>query len=246
MVNVDKINSTIEQLELQSKEIISVVEKQKELERLSKDIGELKRIIDSDTKDIAEITDNIEKLFNMSETITKGIEDLIDDEFSKVQDSLSGYNLNIKNLSKVSEGIQQEINLTNGSIVKNLSEIKVENYKMINEFQGILETKLGLLKSDTSYEIRNCEEKINNKMNSTLSQIVNTIENSNVKLMDTISCLNNLSEMVLQIVRENNKESIIRNNEINSKIDKIDKKNTIFGVVIIILLVINIAVVFMK
>lgn len=138
MGNLDRLNETIEKLEVQSKDIERVIEKQQTLNELI------------NKSDIA-----IEKIKNTTEMIQECI------------DVIDKYNINVTKLTESIETVDDDVREVNIEVVKRLNEVIAENHKLINSFNNALEAKIGLLKSDLLVESRKTQEQIieyNNKV----------------------------------------------------------------------------------
>ncbi len=259
MVNIDKLNATIESLDIKSKEIDSLLDMQKKFKHISKEIESINSKIKLEKENITEMEEQNKKAFLQSQKVIDDVEIVVNNKFSSFNDILKNNNNVVMNLEDeikhiMSEfeaikdiiagklenieientntivNINKELNMLvnnvtniegnikqlNGDILKQLSEIKIENYKMINEMQGAFDTKIGILKSDMVFEIRKLEERMNNIISSQNSKITNEFKEQ--------------QKYIINVVSE----------ETSNKLANLEKKNVIFMIVIIILGIINV------
>ena len=213
MVNIDKLNKTIDDLDIKAKEIETIVQKQKEFEKLTIEVGDIKEKINIESKTIVENSSALNKMIKDSKKTVEDIDKIIDSKFIELSGKLEGNNNKVaeilKNNQKISEDkvenqnkkiskmsilvekVEDNVKVLDSNILKKLNDITAENYKAINEFQNALESKIGLLKSDISLEIRNLEnrqeisldskiEKINNEINIVKDSVIKFQEESKV------------------------------------------------------------------
>lgn len=198
MVNLEKLNSTINDLEIRSKEIQSLVDKQKMFEILAKEIETLRNDVISDRKIVSDITKELNTLIFDSQNKLIESENIIDKRFSVIKEVLND-NTNLVNtsLGDLKTNIVQEsakyinnisllekefnksldkINELNDIVIKKLNEVMVENNKAINNYHNIINTQVNLLKSDIQLQFRFIDESLNAKINSENKKIINIIE----------------------------------------------------------------------
>ena len=208
------------------------------------------------------IKNNNNKILNLEKEIK-----IIASDFNETKNTVSNL---IDNFTEVENNIKD----LNKCLIKEVSEIKLENYKIINEFQGILESKVALLKSDLVLEARNNNESLNLELNSLDSKLKNLegklsiaedkLNNFDSKLNDLDNKINIRIDDITSKIEKNNTNSDVRynkistefeelnymnnkiKNEITEKLIKSEKKNTVLMVISIILILINIGVLFLK
>ncbi len=110
MVNVDKLNRTIEELDIQAKEIKGIVEKEKELEILINKIEVMSSGIDSSSSELNTIKDTFSSYIQSSKEIRNGMIDKFD--------SLKELTLKINN--KINDELMDEVINSKDVITKNI------------------------------------------------------------------------------------------------------------------------------
>lgn len=160
MVKVAKLNETIDKLEIQSKEIEDVVNKQKKLEELIDDVRNMNREISQDREKLLVVFNNIDELLDKNKNVSIDINNLLNEKIKEMLTIVGDYNKAIVNLSSNVSEMVVKVNDINTEVVKKLNEIISENHKLINEFQNALDAKIGLLKSDLLLENRKLGEEL--------------------------------------------------------------------------------------
>jgi len=110
MVNVDKLNKTIEELDIQAKEIKGIVEKEKELEILINKIEVMSSGIDRSSSELNNIKDTFSRYIQSSKEIRNGMIDKFD--------SLKELTLKINN--KINDELMDEVINSKDVITKNI------------------------------------------------------------------------------------------------------------------------------
>lgn len=232
MVNVTKLNKTIDELDIKSKEIDKIVKKQNDFHETAMKLKEINNNILIEREKVEKLLVEIEEIFNISKGFSVEIDKKFRENFSEMQNSLKEYYKDIVKLNENVSNIENNISKFNSDTLKKLNEIISENYKMINEFISILETKNNILKTDLLSELRQNIEKLNQQLNSNHNETIDTITNNNKLIVE-------------EILRDKT--------ELNSKYDQLllnyttsNKKNNIFQVLIIILMIINLIFMFIR
>jgi len=232
MVNIENLNKTIENLDIQSKEIENIVEKQKRFEILAKEIEKLKLEINKDKNNMLITAKKIEEIVNKSKNTALDVENIIDNKLIEISSKVASYNDNITKLTKNAETIDEDVKSINIEVIKKLNEIVGENYKLINEFHSALDAKLGLMKSEIALDLIKIQEKIESSSKKNNDQIDNVkeilekeIKSETIKIEESIN-----------ISKESNKEEMM----------KMFNKQQILIIGAIVIGVINIIVIFIK
>lgn len=204
MVNIDKLNNTINELEFRSKEIENIVEKQKNFEILAKEIEYLKGNINKESKLVTEITKELNKLISDSKKKVVETEKIIDERFTDVEGVLKDNGKEVTtSLYKFKETIvdeskkylnnafilEEEIKKTvnkidklNDDVIKKLNEVIMENNKAINKYHNILDTQIGLLKSDIQLQFRSIDESLNRQIKEGNNKVIDIVNELQEKL----------------------------------------------------------------
>lgn len=159
MINVDKLNETINDLEEQSKNIKSVSEFYGELAKVAEEVA----VTSSKQQDAAESFIQLES----------SLLQLRDDN----KNSLEG----IENLKKQ---INKDIENANLELLNGVRLISTENSKLYLEIQKYIDSKNELLKSDFKLELRNLEERIEKNTLEQLYKTKETLNNINETLIN--------------------------------------------------------------
>ena len=225
MVNIDKLNATIENLDIKAKEIEGIVNIQKKIEKIVNKVEEINVRLNTEKSNINEITKEVDKINKKSKEVIHSVENLLGEKFQDYDNIIKNNNNKILNLEKEIKIIASDFNETkntvsnlidnftevennikdlNKCLIKEVSEIKLENYKIINEFQGILESKVALLKSDLVLEARNNNESLNLELNSLDSKLKNLEGKLSIaedKLNNlTLCCIYNFLKILLNLI----------------------------------------------
>lgn len=177
MVNIEKLNSTINDLELKSKEIDSLVDKQKKLDILAKEIDELRNTINNDKLKISEIVKETNKLISTSKDRVIETDRIIENRFSNIKDILNSNNQLLNNYL-------DKINDLNDNVVKKLNEIIIANNKAINDYHNVLNTQINILKSEVQLQFRTIDDSLNVKINNENQKIISIIDKLENKIIE--------------------------------------------------------------
>lgn len=223
MVNIEKLNSSIEKLDIQSKEIDGIIQKQKKLDDLVMDIENLKIDIKRNFQSSLSISKEIDDLMNKSEGTALSVEGIINKKLIEIADTIEGYNSSIVGLS---EGVNEiNANLTNEVKefrVSFISEVSKNRDNLINELKEfssnftnkLNESNLNLvhevkeLKVNLTKEVNESNENARNSNTSTLKTL-NEFINENYKtvneLQNVLDVKNGLlkSELLLEFANVN-------------------------------------------
>ena len=195
MNSLDKLNNTINDFQVQVKEIETVVDKQKKLNNL---VDKVDLIVN----DVKEIEKKADSLLNASEVVKK-----IGDTKDELKTEVTCQFKEMKNTLKI------DVNDTINNVKKEMeAEIKREVSDNNDNLKKNMEKSFDNLKSELIYKnevIQKSLESINNE--------------TNIKI-------NNLENEM--------------NNNIEERIDKLSKENKVLSGIAIILLLINLALIF--
>ena len=195
MNSLDKLNNTINDFQVQVKEIETVVDKQKKLNNL---VDKVDLIVN----DVKEIEKKADSLLNASEVVKK-----IGDTKDELKTEVTCQFKEMKNTLKI------DVNDTINNVKKEMeAEIKREISDNNDNLKKNMEKSFDNLKSELIYKnevIQKSLESINNE--------------TNIKI-------NNLENEM--------------NNNIEERIDKLSKENKVLSGIAIILLLINLALIF--
>ena len=195
MNSLDKLNNTINDFQVQVKEIETVVDKQKKLNNL---VDKVDLIVN----DVKEIEKKADSLLNASEVVKK-----IGDTKDELKTEVTCQFKEMKNTLKI------DVNNTINNVKKEMeAEIKREISDNNDNLKKNMEKSFDNLKSELIYKnevIQKSLESINNE--------------TNIKI-------NNLENEM--------------NNNIEERIDKLSKENKVLSGIAIILLLINLALIF--
>lgn len=195
MNSLDKLNNTINDFQVQVKEIETVVDKQKKLNNL---VDKVDLIVN----DVKEIEKKADSLLNASEVVKK-----IGDTKDELKTEVMCQFKEMKNTLKI------DVNDTINNVKKEMeAEIKREISDNNDNLKKNMEKSFANLKSELIYKNEVIQKSIENISNET-----------NIKI--------------------NNLENEMKNN-IEERIDKLSKENKVLSGIAIILLLINLALIF--
>lgn len=197
MNSLDKLNNTINDFQVQVKEIETVVDKQKKLNNL---VDKVDLIVN----DVKEIEKKADSLLNASEVVKK-----IGDTKDELKDEVICQFKEMKNTLKI------DVNNTINNVKKEMeAEIKREISDNNDNLKKSMEESFDNLKSELIYKNEVIQKSIENISNET-----------NIKI--------------------NNLENEMKNN-IEERMDKLSKENKVLSGIAIILLLINLALIFIS
>lgn len=254
MVNIEKLNETIEGLEIKSKDIETLIEKQNKLQVLVKEIDDLKDVLALEKDEIKKnslkinklIEDSKRNIVDMDSTIEKNInkvgsklqsnvdsnKNMLEKSINTFKENIKSYEKNIGELKRIINSFEGNIENLNSDVIKNLNNITAENYKFLKELQNVLKTENNLISSSLSLEIKNFQREQEVMIENEIDKISNKIENNN-------KAINTCSEKIEKSLN-NMKVEVI------SKFDDKFKKQQIINYVILVLLVVSIIINFIK
>lgn len=152
MIDVDRLNNTIEELEERSKEMKTASEYYNQLIEISGEVA---------------ATSNSQK--NIYEIIEGTSNQLIDLKEENAQ--------LIKEFNNSNEKITNDVNKLEDEILKNVQALSSENNKLYLDFQQFLNSKLDLFKSDVQLEIRATVSRLENHMEKDFKEIKEQAKN---------------------------------------------------------------------
>lgn len=162
MVNIDKLNSSINKLDIKSKEIENIIEKQQKISVLADEINELKNNIMKSSEEVVLSLKQIDKLLDKSENTAINIEKIVNEKINNILSIIDKYNVNINKLSTIIDKVEENSKEFNTDTLKKLNDIKNENYRLSGEIQNIIETKNSLLKSEIELAMKDLSNEIKN------------------------------------------------------------------------------------
>ncbi len=215
MVDVEKLNKTINKLDEETKKIDSVLEMQSKFDATTKQLENIHAMIKQEKLDVDVIKNESQRVLDASSTVVDTVTTKVDDKFEELKKQVEQLIANFSNVEDTLKGIE-------GEVAKQLTETRAENYKMINEFQQVLDAKNNLLKSDLQLEVRD---------------IRGNIDESLKGQKETIQQATNKQELEFKTQEENLKKL---QNDMEAKFNEAEKKNRICLVIIAVLIVGNI------
>ncbi|MCB2361087.1 hypothetical protein [Clostridium estertheticum] len=152
MIDVDRLNNTIEELEERSKEMKTASEYYNQLIEIS---GE-----------VAATSNSQKNIYEIIEGTSKQLTDLKEENVQL-----------ITKLNNSNEKITNDVKKLEDEILKNVQALSSENNKLYSDFQQFLNSKLDLFKSDVQLEIRATSSRLENYMEKDFKKIEQQAKN---------------------------------------------------------------------
>lgn len=178
MIDVDRLNNTITELEEQSEKMKTASEYYKQLMEISVEVA----ATSNSQKDINEsIESTIKELVNLKEE-NRGI--------------IEGFENSSKKITKDIEKLEDEI-------LKNVQALSSDNNKLYSDFQQFLNSKLELFKSDVQLEIRGTADRLQSSLEKNLKKIE---EQANSNLNENKLALDKIESNIMSSFEMQNKK----------------------------------------
>ena len=178
MIDVDRLNNTITELEAQSEKMKTASEYYKQLMEISVEVA----ATSNSQKDINEsIESTIKELVNLKEE-NRGI--------------IEGFENSSKKITKDIEKLEDEI-------LKNVQALSSDNNKLYSDFQQFLNSKLELFKSDVQLEIRGTADRLQSSLEKNLKKIE---EQANSNLNENKLALDKIESNIMSSFEMQNKK----------------------------------------
>lgn len=161
MIDVDRLNNTINELEEQSRNIKSASEVYREL---------------------AEVAGEIAATSNQQEDMITKIEKL-NEVFSSLKDKNEE---TLKSISDLENHIKEEMRNVNAELISGVKMIASENNKLYLEMQQYIDSKNELLKSDIKIELRNLNDRFTKDLSEHTDFLKENFNNMRV-ILDSIN-----------------------------------------------------------
>lgn len=184
MIDVDRLNDTITELEQQSEKMKTVSEYYEELMKISDEVA---ATLSSQTDINKRIGGTIEQLTNLKEEnkqLTLG--------FKTCNDKITK---DVKNLED--------------EVLKNVQALSSENNKLYSEFQQFLNSKLELFKSDVQLEIRGTANRLQNSMENDLKKIEEQVKTDSYEKRLALDKIQNTIMSSFEIQSKKNKINMV-------------------------------------
>ncbi|MBX4268505.1 hypothetical protein [Clostridium estertheticum] len=182
MIDVDRLNNTIEELEERSKEMKTASEYYNQLIEIS---GE-----------VAATSNSQKNIYEIIEGTSKQLTDIKEENVQL-----------IKKLNNSNEKITNDVKKLEDEILKNVQALSSENNKLYSDFQQFLNSKLDLFKSDVQLEIRETSSRLENYMEKDFKKIEqqakNDLEQNKVEMDRMQNSITNLFVMQNKKIKVN-------------------------------------------
>lgn len=184
MIDVDRLNKTITELEVQSEKMKTTSEYYEQLMGISEEIAATSS---SQTDINKRIGGTIEQLTNLKEENKQLIKDF--------QTSNKKITRDVKNLED--------------EILKNVQALSSENNKLYSDFQQFHNSKLELFKSDVQLEIRGTTSRLQNSMENDLKKIEEQAKSNSNENKLTLEKIQNTIMNSFEVQNKKNKVNMI-------------------------------------
>lgn len=200
MVDLDKLDNVIEDLEISSKSIMEISDVIKNVEDISELTNNNVQALVELIHQLDELSKNNVHINQLCENATKTIE---------------------KYCTKSSEQNTKFISTVNTLLL----QIKNENHSLYREFEGTITSRFDLFKSDTLVENRKITDDIQNRFNQKIdigiTDVKNSMDNNSSKLKNNIESVSTQISCDIQSARNNTNKNIDAfSAQLNNKLDK--------------------------